>query len=357
MIVMLHSGTHGRMLSIGNGLGPYTIWFHFVEALSICSVDVFVFISGYFLCTQEFKPSRILKIIFVVIFYSVSWFVITTYVFHQPLEIKELIRAIFPISYHQYWFISCYIGMYLLSPLINVLVSKMNQNQHLGGIILLIAVFGLWPDLLPYSSPFGISDKGYNVLWFIVLYVIAAYFRKYPIKIKSSKAFGYYIMSALILLAIWIGITVVTKADSFVEEWHGMFTFYYYRYNSLLVLATAIFLFLTFVNIKIEGHFAQKAIASVAPLTMGIYLIHDNESARDFVWNGLRGLEPNIAAPFVAIGYVMMVFVACLIIEEIRSLFFSLVNSRTWYKSIMKEVDGMPSKINHLFYTKTLTFK
>lgn len=73
MIVMLHSGSHGRTLLISEGLTPYSIWFHFVEALTICSVDVFVLISGYFLCTQQFKPSRIIKLYFAVVFYSIAW--------------------------------------------------------------------------------------------------------------------------------------------------------------------------------------------------------------------------------------------------------------------------------------------
>lgn len=355
MIVMLHSGTHGGTLFIGEGLNPYSIWFHYVEALSICSVDVFVLISGYFLCTQKFKPSRILKMVFVVIFYSVAWLLITAYVFHEPIALKDIVRAILPISYHQYWFISCYVGMYLFSPMLNVLVKNLSQKQHLGSIILLVLVFSVWPDLLPYSSPLGVSDKGYTVAWFIVLYIIAAYFRKYPVKMKPSKAFRNYVLSAFLLLMVWLVIAIVSGADSFVDEWHGHLTFYFYRYNSFLVLLTAVFLWLVFVNIKIESLVIQKTISLVAPLTMGVYLIHDNESARSFVWHGLQEMEPTIAAPFIAIGYVIIVFVVCLIIDQIRSLLFSLVNRRNWYKIIMKEVDAIPSRINNFIYKKSLT--
>jgi len=355
MIVMLHSGSHGKTLFITEGINPYSIWFHFVEALSICSVDLFVLISGYFLCTQKFKLSRIIKIAFAVFFYSVAWYLISTYVFHEPLAKKELLRAVLPISYNQYWFISAYIGMYLLSPVLNVLIRYLNQKQHIGTILLLVAMFSLWPDVLPFSSPLGISAKGYTVAWFAVLYIIAAYFQKYPVKMKPSKAFRNYILSALVLLSIWIFTAIATKADSFENELHGQLTFYYYRYNSFVVLTTAVFLWILFLNIKVENKFSQKIISFVAPLTMGVYLIHDNEKARDFVWQGLRTMEPSIAAPIIAIGYVMMVFVICLVIDEVRQLLFSIINKRDWYKTIMKRVDEWPSKSNCIIYAKTTT--
>lgn len=355
MIVMLHSGSHGRTLFISEGLNFHTIWFHFVEALSICSVDVFVLISGYFLCTQKFKLSRIIKMAFAVIFYSVAWYLITTYVFHEPLAKKELIRAVLPISYNQYWFISAYIGMYMLSPVLNVLIRNLNQKQHIGTIALLVAMFSLWPDVLPFSSPLGITPKGYTVVWFVVLYIIAAYFQKYPVKMKPSKAFRNYVLSALVLLLIWMATAIVTKADSFENELHGQLTFYYYRYNSLVVLATAVFLWILFLNIRVENKFVQRVISFVAPLTMGVYLIHDNEKARDFVWQGLKDMEPTIAAPFMTIGYVIMVFVVCLAIDEVRQLLFSIINKRDMYKAVMKRVDEWPSKINRFIYAKTTT--
>ena len=69
MIVLLHSGSHGGTLEIDTGLNAYTIFFHFIDALTMCAPNVFVLISGYFLCTQKFRLSRVLRMDFVVIFY------------------------------------------------------------------------------------------------------------------------------------------------------------------------------------------------------------------------------------------------------------------------------------------------
>ncbi len=347
MIVLLHSGSHGRALFISEGLNFYSVWFHFIEALSICSVDVFVLISGYFLCRQTFKPSRVLKLVLVVVFYSVAWLFVTKFVFNDSVSKTDIIKAFFPISYNQYWFISSYVGMYLLSPIINVLIKNLTQVQHLGAILLLVGIFCIWPDVLPFSSPFGISKKGYSVVWFVVLYIIAAYFRNFPVIMKLRQIFKYYIIAACLLLLSWIVIVLVTRTNNFENELQGQMTFYYYRYNSFVVLITAVCLFITFSKIKVENVHVQKLISYVAPLCMGIYLIHDNESARGFIWQGLIELEPTPAAPFIVAGYVILVFVVCMMIEVIRTIIFHLVDKREWYKIQMEKIDSVPAIIKN----------
>lgn len=354
MIVMLHSGSHGKTLLISEGLTPYSIWFHFVEALTICSVDVFVLISGYFLCTQQFKLSRIIKLYFAVVFYSIAWMLISTFVYHQPITQSSIINALLPITNNQYWFISCYVGLYIMSPIINVLIRGLTQIQHIGAIIILVGLFSLWPDIFIGSNPLGITQKGYTLVWFVVLYIIAAYFRKYPVIIRPKRALLGYFMAVTILVLIWMLLVIVTSTSSFEKELQDGFTFYYFRYNSLLVLAQAVFLWLVFLNIKVDNRVVQRVVAFIAPLMMGVYLIHDNRAARDVIWQGLRGIEPTIVTPFMVIGYVCAVFVGCILVDKMRSLFFSIITKRKWFKSILAKIDNMPCRISTVISKKML---
>ena len=62
MIVFLHSNSHGGMFySPETGLDGYVIGSWVVEVLCIVSVNVFVLISGYFLCEQSFRLSRVVR--------------------------------------------------------------------------------------------------------------------------------------------------------------------------------------------------------------------------------------------------------------------------------------------------------
>lgn len=161
-------------------------------------------------------------------------------------------------------------------------------------------------------------------------------------------------MAAAILLLVWVLLVTVTSTSSFEKELQDDIIFYYFRYNSLLVLTQAVFLWLVFLNIKVDNRTLQKIIAFAAPLMMGVYLIHDNRNARDVIWQGLRGVEPTIVAPFMAIGYVCAVFVGCLVVDKVRSLFFSIINKRKWYKSIMAKIDSMPRRIKTVISKKLL---
>lgn len=353
MIVLLHSGTHGRALTISDGLNFYSIWFHFVEALSISSVDVFVLISGYFLCTQSFRPSRLVNVYLAVLFYSLVWLFVLTIVFHDPFSIKNLIKALLPVSFNLYWFISSYIVMYLLSPILNVLVRSMKREQHLMTIVLLALLFSVWPSIIIGSTPTGISNVGDTAVWFVVLYLIAAYLRNYPIK-KSRKYGLYYMVCAIAVLIAWILMVKALSVQSFVDEWRCGVWFYYYRYNSLPVLLSAVFLFLAFQQIRIDNGFVKKMILFVAPLTMGVYLIHDNQSARQIVWQRIQGLQATPKVVIIVLVYALMVFITCLMIEKIRTLVFSvLINKRRWYKSLMERLDAVPDYLKSYIVTKT----
>lgn len=71
MIVILHFLMHGQILKWSAfGSKEYAIYW-MIEAFVFVSVNAFVLISGYFLCLSEFKVSRLIKIWFQVLFYSI----------------------------------------------------------------------------------------------------------------------------------------------------------------------------------------------------------------------------------------------------------------------------------------------
>lgn len=71
MIVILHFLMHGRILKWSAfGSKEYAIYW-MIEAFVFVCVNVFVIISGYFLCLSKFKVSRLTKVWFQVLFYSI----------------------------------------------------------------------------------------------------------------------------------------------------------------------------------------------------------------------------------------------------------------------------------------------
>lgn len=353
MIVSLHSISHGIVETTWwGGVSLYSLLFQFVTGLSVVSVNVYVLISGYFLVYEKFRISKVWKIAIETLFYSWAIFGILYKNGVIQASGKEILAAIFPVSYNEYWFVSAYVAMYLLSPIVNVFLKNISQRQHLGVIIILVSIFCIWSDIMPFSHPMGVLPGGYSLVWFVTLYIIAAYIRKY---INESRwhvwSIRIYILCAFILVLIWA--IIVSLASRLGIELPNDITGYYYSYNSVPVLLGSLALFQYFRGISINGSFAKKLIVFFAPLTFGVYLIHDNFFMRDIVWSYLQQIyEPSLFLIPLVFFYVIVVFLICSIIDYCRSLLFSIVSKRGAYRCWLKRIDENSGLILEHLYKK-----
>ena len=75
-----------------------------------------------------------------------------------------------------------------------------------------------------------------------------------------------------------------------------------------------------FLNLKLENERVSKAICSVAPLTLGVYLIHAHANVSPWLWASLNlpAKMDSASFPLVQLGCVLAIFVLCIIIDAIR---------------------------------------
>ena len=144
MVVMLHYLGKGELLPIKNlhmDLTGYVAWI--LESLSVVAVNVYVLISGYFLVESEFKPKKIVKLVFQVLFYTI---LITILAFSFGLVGKEelgfynLIVQLFPFQLEQYWFMTSYLVLYIVSPVLAMGVKALSQ-KNLKIVTLIMVAF------------------------------------------------------------------------------------------------------------------------------------------------------------------------------------------------------------------------
>ena len=198
MVTTLHALGHGGVLAQYEfGTIGYSVY-QSIESMCDVAVNVFVLITGYFMVTSTVKPSRLVNLFLQVEFYSILCLLVSKYIFRQPIGLKNILNAIFPISSGSYWFVSAYVVLIALVPLINRFIRSMNRQQHFMTIVLLTGLFCIMPTFMFWSR--DILGNGYNFIWFIVLYTTSAYIRLYsdeiPRKHKSIKcALLYLILS------------------------------------------------------------------------------------------------------------------------------------------------------------------
>jgi surface polysaccharide O-acyltransferase-like enzyme len=288
-IVAHHFGVHSAFE------GEYSFFNDFIilifSAYGKLAVNVFVLITGYFLVESKFKFKRVINVVALTIFYSVAIYSILAIYGKVDFSFGSFVRCFFPIYDNAYWFVTCFVALSLLSPFINKLLHALTQGQHILFIILLILMQGY---IAFTSSYFHFSETA----WFITLYVISGYIRRYPNKIFNSKL----IMG---ICSTVFGLTVML--------WE-----YAVSMRDLFCLCASISLFCLFKNLAIKS---SRFINLIGKTTFGIYLIHDNRLLRPILWNRILLCPQHVHFDhfwIFAIACTLLVFVLCIIIELLR---------------------------------------
>ena len=335
LIIMLHALAHGGVLSAASA--PLTAAYAWTwEALAYVGVNCYVLISGYFLIRSEFRLQRLFRLWIRVFFYSVALYLIAVLCGAESFSAVRTVKFLLPTLTRKYWFFTAYAALVLLSPFLNRLLRQLPKKTFRLLLAVLIGLFCVWPNLLAFSDllPFG---DGRSVCWFVTLYCIAAYIRLYPAEPRRG-----------VCLAVFFGCSLVTAAEHFLYlrfldgsaiasafgDAANRLPTLFYANNSVPVLASSVALFLFFRSVTVSNARVQKAAAHVSALTFGVYLIHDHECVRKWLWDALHLSDYADSARIVWLLPVvcLAVFAACLGIEQLRQLLFRPLERASFWK-------------------------
>ncbi|MDR0914089.1 MAG: acyltransferase [Oscillospiraceae bacterium] len=275
-------------------------------ALAIVSTNCYVLISGYFLIDSKFKIKNVLSIWFKTLFYSVTIFALFFALSPYSFSFSDLLHSVFPVILQSYWFVTCYILLYFLFPLLNLIIKKLSKKQFTVLLVALLLVFSIYDSFIWSPDKYFEPLRGGSLLWFVILYFVAAYLKLYAKKLVSLNKYVY--------LAIYFVFSVFLSYfnDFATAVFNRNLPFDFYKYNSVIVLISSVSLFLFFSKVNIKNRFANAAILFIAPLTFGIYLIHNNIIVIKSLWTVLLTPFANSAyTPLVALAVSLFVFIVC----------------------------------------------
>lgn len=256
MVLVLHTNLFGGFLQNSKN-DSYSFFINLYEHLSIIAVDVFVIISAWFLRFKSASFSKVLNLIWTLVFWTVIMSLVAVMLGEQ-ITWRDIMKLI-PIIGKNCDFCSGYIVMYLFSPFVNRMLDAMSSIQIARMAISAFVLFSLFSPLTS-SGYMGIGG-GYSFTWFIILYIITAWIKS--VNQLPSKSF---------LLAIYLlGSVVGAVSDTFNVPVLGSLA-----YNNPLVVVCAFSLFLFFVKIEIRNNILVSFIRFFAPLSFGVFLIHAN---------------------------------------------------------------------------------
>lgn len=300
MVVVLHYLGKGGMLSdlTGERLGAMEIAAWLLESFCIVAVNVYMFLSGYFLSSSTFRLSRLVQLWLQVWVYSVAFGLLgalTGVLQETTFDTHYLLTLLFPVTMGHYWFMTAYVFLYLLLPFAGSAVKKMTGKQMQIGLGLLLMVFCVLKSILPVFLE--MDSHGYDCLWYLCVFLTAAYVRRFGFPFLGKRGRGLWLYTGCCLL-----IFAVTFVLRFLYLRTGMLATRLTMcldYNHILPFLASVGLFGAFGRLRIEGR-AAGIINRIAPYTLGVYLMHENLGLR-YSWQKWMGAD-RLAAGAVSQG-------------------------------------------------------
>lgn len=326
MIVAMHFMLKGGIavpMSDDGSLVNHIAWI--IEAFCIVAANCYVLIGGYFMIEVEWKLKKLIALVMQVLFYSLL----------VPLaclllgigdvaqwSVYEWVFAILPLQMDHYWFATSYVLLFMLVPVLAPGIKQLSQKQ----LQITIGVLLLYYCVIKSFSPILLStdNYGYDLGWFICLFLIAAYIRLYGIPFFKGvkKSFGIYMISCA-------GIFGVSALAGYICRKTGALKYYMdmpYCYNYFLTLIGSVALFYVFKQWKIKEGVVSALICRIAPYTFGVYLLHENIAIRNLwpAWLGVEGVKESPSFVLQMLVAVIVVFVFGIIVDFVRKRLFDL---------------------------------
>lgn len=232
----------------------------FLRGAFAVAVNTFVLISGYF--GIKFKWLRFWKLDMQTLFYTIALFVVAVLIGWHSIELKKDFLLLFPILSKQYWFITCYAVLYLISPLLNQWSASLEKRKFRRLLVWGFFIIYLWPTIsFLFNATQFVDDAGFGIINFIYLYMLGQYLHRHYIDNYSARIYwiGYLISVCLLFLAQY-SLSYILGFNF--TSWMS--------YNTIFVLAGSIFIFLAFKS----THFSSSWVNNLAKPCLAVYLIH-----------------------------------------------------------------------------------
>ena len=191
----------------------------------------------------------------------------------------------------------------------------MDKRQHTLLNICLAFLFSVWISVHPNMKGMN-SGGGWGLAWFVVMYITAAWFRKYYTPDgKPIKYFAVY----LALPAMIAAMQCVLGEDGISGILHTIVS-NWFRYDSAPAYIMTLSLFIGFLNITINNDKLSKVVCAVSPLTFGVYLIHAHANVSPWSWAilNLPAKMDLVWFPLIQMGSVVGIFVVCIAVDALR---------------------------------------
>lgn len=262
-------------------------------------VNCFVLITGYFMTRSSVRVASVLRVVFETWFYSFALLALFAVLDPALITQERLEKAVLPLISGEYWFMTNFVALMVLSPFLNLLFA------HLGaaGKGRLAAIGFVMLSIVPTLTTF--NPLGSDLLWFLYLYLMGGWIRdllggeegvlhragalRWIDPAQLTVRFGGIPMAAAGILASWAIIAAICCAQAWLgfDRVNAQYPVWQYMIPTYLASLGAL---VASAQLKMAP---SRAVNALAKCALGVYLIHDNPFVRAWLW-------PHFAAVYAA---------------------------------------------------------
>ena len=289
------------------------------------AVNAFILISGYF--GIQFKWERFIRLDIQVLFYSVLLLLVSIFIGWHTFNMRRDFLMFFPVLSKQYWFITCYVVLYLISPLLNRWADCMQKSEYKRNLIVGALIIYVWPTIcFLFNAKQFVNDAGYGIVNFTYLYMLGHYIRcYYEDKYTVTHYRGGYFITVILLFICQYSLSYFLGFEF--TSWLS--------YNTIFVFVGAICLFMAFKNTSVSS----GIINYWAKPCLAVYLIHNHP----LIWSGFCsfiGVSDFHGMKFLMLVFILpiSIYIVCTAFEKLRVFFMNGIENRLVYRLTHRSV-------------------
>ncbi len=307
----------------------FLVFLRYLGSIGNC---IFIVCSSYYLLdSKKINISKIIKIVLYSIIISGALLIISSITgLHDNVSLNSFRSIMHELT--DYWFIWCYLLLYLVHHFLNIIIEHLSKKQLLSFCIFLIISYGL---LNPIVNAFlAYNFLYYNlIIGYIMIYFIVAYYKLYGNKIFKNKNRTILLMLSSI---VFLFLSVITI--NYLGLKYNIFNnklLLLNKFDNPLIIIFCISLF----NIFIKKDYYNKIINYFSGLSLYIYLVHGNYLFENYI----KGYYYDYIVKSISIN---KIFETLLLTAFF--LFISIIGSAIFNKLFGKLIDFLSTKASSL---------
>ena len=282
-----------------------------LKSLSFICVNCFIIISGYFGIRWKWKS--LCNYLFQIAFWGGMVHLIAVALGFSVFSASRLLDNMLMFLVHGNWFFVSYLALYMLAPVLNAYIEKVDAKQ-LGWMVLAFyafqTVFGwIFKNCIEFS-------QGLTFVSFMGLYLLGAYLKRTDLGCFKWKP------SANLL--VYLGVGLLCVVISMLSNYMG-FNKDVYSYISPLQILQTIYLFLFFKGFAVNSKY-DRLILFFSSSAFAALLMHSWDGVQMYGF-GLHWIDTNLQMPFIwTVLYICAFFVIACCLDKIRLLAWKRLN-------------------------------